>query len=397
MSKLDAIQEYANSSTARRPATGNFALRVSGYTQDDQGRDAVTGVRLDTGETVTVVLRPYQGPLKAPRAEVKDFATLEGEISKVIQSVSSDEMRKQVLKGMRAKTEPGGVILVQRAYTERDTGIVSAGWLQSAAKYADHCTVVGNVMLRMDPVRYREQAGESHAYASATALATDKSQRIKSAAQLSAALMEAFSGRNESLGGPTAGRPIALIRLSDGNTHRAIEMALPGGKDPETNEYTLSTPSSAAAAFLSSPNGKQAAQLAGDPEIGVEVIPGSRFSLGPHAKLSLENSAGGLERINRAYRFKKDVPDETGFTPSYIVLHAVPGGHVFSTAEPLSNQPPLFHPREIATPHFSGRPTLVAEHRTEPNPDTDEAVLESPSDVPMPVSTPAARTSSPHP
>src|SRR5260363_126152 len=49
---------------------------------------------------------------------------LEGEISKVIQSVSSDEMRKQVLKGMRAKTEPGGVILVQRAYTERDTGIV---------------------------------------------------------------------------------------------------------------------------------------------------------------------------------------------------------------------------------------------------------------------------------
>src|SRR5260363_388902 len=305
-------------------------------TQDDQGRDAVTGVRLDTGETVTVVLRPYQGPLKAPRAEVKDFATLEGEISKVIQSVSSDEMRKQVLKGMRAKTEPGGVILVQRAYTERDTGIVSAGWLQSAAKYADHCTVVGNVMLRMDPVRYREQAGESHAYASANALATDKSQRIKSAAPLSAALMEAFSGGNESLGGPTAGRPIALIRLSDGNTQRAIEMALPGGKDPETNEYTLSTPSSAAAAFLSSPNGKQAAQLAGDPEIGVEVIPGSRFSLGPQAKLSLENSAGGLERINRAYRFKKDVPDETGFTPSYIVLHAVPGGHVFSTAEPLS-------------------------------------------------------------
>src|SRR5260364_310263 len=76
--------------------------------------------------------------LKAPRAEVKDFATLEGEISKVIQSVSSDEMRKQLLKGMRAKTEPGGVILVQRAYTERDTGIVSAGWLQSTAKYADH-------------------------------------------------------------------------------------------------------------------------------------------------------------------------------------------------------------------------------------------------------------------
>src|SRR5260364_2780 len=59
-------------------------------------RDAGNGVRLGTGETVTVVLRPYQGPLKAPRAEVKDFATLEGEISKVIQSVSSDEMRKQV-------------------------------------------------------------------------------------------------------------------------------------------------------------------------------------------------------------------------------------------------------------------------------------------------------------
>src|SRR5260363_451225 len=100
MSRLEATQDYSNSSTARRPATGNFSLLVSGYTQDDQGRDAFTGVRLDTGETVTVVLRPYHGPLKAPRAEVKDFATLEGEISKVIQSVSSDEMRKQVLKGM---------------------------------------------------------------------------------------------------------------------------------------------------------------------------------------------------------------------------------------------------------------------------------------------------------
>src|SRR5260363_86831 len=99
MSKLDAIQEYANSSTARRPATGNFALRVSGYTQDEQGRDAVTGVRFDTSETVTVVLRPYQGPQKAPRAEVKDFDTLAVELLKVIKSVSRDEMRKQFLKG----------------------------------------------------------------------------------------------------------------------------------------------------------------------------------------------------------------------------------------------------------------------------------------------------------
>src|SRR5260364_264694 len=83
------IREQQHSQAARNR---EFCTARIWYTADDQGRDAVTGVRLDTGETVTVVLRPYQGPLKAPRAEVKDFATLEGEISKVIQSVSSDEM-----------------------------------------------------------------------------------------------------------------------------------------------------------------------------------------------------------------------------------------------------------------------------------------------------------------
>src|SRR5260363_55119 len=69
------------------------------------------------------------------------------------------------------------------------------------------------------------------------------------------------------------------------------------------------------------------------PQARLQLFYPRRTASRPHN--SPENSAGGLERINRAYRFKKDVPDETGFTPSYIVLHAVPGGHVFSTAEPL--------------------------------------------------------------
>ncbi|WP_420213573.1 strawberry notch-like NTP hydrolase domain-containing protein (plasmid) [Burkholderia aenigmatica] len=161
MSKLSAIQERIGGSKSDLPATENFALQVAGYTKDSKDRDAIIGTRLDTGEEVTVVLRPYKSdkPLKAPRAEVKDFIANEGEISTLMNALPSEEMRKSVLKGMKAKTEPGGTIIVQRAFAESDTGVVNAGWLQSAAKYPKHCQVVSDVLLRIDPVGYAERAG----------------------------------------------------------------------------------------------------------------------------------------------------------------------------------------------------------------------------------------------
>ncbi|KVD93025.1 hypothetical protein WS63_08305 [Burkholderia stagnalis] len=371
MSKLSAIQERIGGSKGDLPATENFALQVSGYTKDSKDRDAITGIRLDTGEEVTVVLRPYKSdkPLKAPRAEVKDFVANEGEISTLMNALPSEEMRKSVLKGMKAKTEPGGTIIVQRAFTESETGVVNAGWLQSAAKYPEHCQVVSDVLLRIDPVGYVERDGRQVGYANATALMPSASKQVTSAEQLKAALQDAFAG----VGG-IQGRPIALVRLSDGEVSKAVEFALPGKKNKETGEYKHATPSEAVETFLASQSGKQVAQLVGDPDLSIEVVPGRRVSLGTQAKASFEKSAAGLEQVNRAYRFKKSEQDQTGFAQSYMVLHAVEGGQIFSSAEPLSNKPSLFHPRDVPTPFFSAKPTAIAENK-EIAQHTDAAVV----------------------
>lgn len=78
MSKLDGITEKVGGRSAL-PPTENFPLLVTGYGQDGQNRDIVKGMRLDTGDEISVALRAYRGPtLKAPRAEVKDFVAAEG-------------------------------------------------------------------------------------------------------------------------------------------------------------------------------------------------------------------------------------------------------------------------------------------------------------------------------
>lgn len=363
MSKLAAINESVAGSKRELPATENFVLQVTGYTTDAKNRDAVTGTRMDTGEDVTVVLRPYKGdkPLAAPRAEVKDFVANEGEISNLMRNLPSDEMRKQVLKGMKAKTEPGGSILVQRAYVESGTGVVNAGWLQSAAKYSEHCTVLGNVMLRVDPVAYAERNGMQFSSSAATAIAPERSELVRSAEELSAALESAFTG----MPGVNA-RPVALIRLNDGGESKAIEFPLPVKRNEENGEWIKATPRQAVKVFLGTDSGKAIAQLAGDPDLTIEVIPGARISLGSQAKASFEKGTNGLEQVNRLYRFAKGDQSETGFTPSYVVLHDVGDAQVFSTAEPLSNKPSLFHSRDIATKHLDGKPAAVAEIRDVP-------------------------------
>lgn len=362
MSKLAAINESVAGSKRELPATENFVLQVTGYTTDAKNRDAVTGVRMDTGEDVTVVLRPYKGdrPLAAPRAEVKDFVAKEGEVSSLMRNLPSDEMRKQVLKGMKAKTEPGGSILVQRAYVESGTGVVNAGWLQSAAKYSEHCTVLGQVMLRVDPVAYFGRNGVQVSSSAATAIAPERSQLVTSAEELNTALEAAFTG----MPGVNA-RPVALIRLNDGGESKAIEFPLPV-KRKDDGEYVEATPRQAVKVFLGTASGKAIAQLAGDPDLTIEVIPGARISLGSQAKASFEKGTNGLEQVNRLYRFTKGDQSETGFTPSYVVLHDVGDAQVFSTAEPLSNKPALFHSRDISTKHFDGKPASVAEIRDVP-------------------------------
>jgi len=365
MSKLNAIQERTGSK-GELPATENFALQVTDYLQDTKGRDAIAGIRLDTGEEVTVILRPYKGdkPLRAQRAEVKDFVSKPGEISTIMNSLPSDDMRKQVLKGMKAKTEPGGTVLVQRAYTEQDTGVVNAGWIQSAAKYPDHCKVLSNVMLRIDPVTYRENPrnkGQQLTYSYATAVHTQQSQSVKSLDEFKAAMQSSLSGN-----GIMGGRPMALVRLSDGEQSKAIEFTLPAKVDRDTNIVTVLSPADAVTAFLNSDQGKRVSSLVGDPDLSIEIIPGNKVSIGSQAKASFDN-AGGLELVNTAYRFKKDDQGETGFTPSYVVLHAVgEDGWVFSTAQPLSNKPSLFHPRDVATPHYDGRPSAILDNKEVP-------------------------------
>lgn len=360
MSKLNAIMERVASSKDS-PGTENFALQVTGYEKDVNDRDSIMGIRLDTGEDVSVVLRPYKGttPLKAARAEVKDFQAKEGEISALMKALPDDQMRKQVLKGMKAKTEPGGTIIVQRSYVERDTGVVNAGWLASAAKYPGHAKVLPNALVRVDPVRYVQRDGRDVAIASATVLDAEQATKVKSLEELEQVLQRAFEG-----GMAAQGRPLALVRLSDGSQTKAIEFGLPVAQNEDKFSYV--TPAEGVEAALKMKVGQQIKELVGDPDITVEVVPGSRISVGPQARASYETSKGGLAHINRSYRHNREDSAETGFTRSYIVLHEVENGDVFSLAEPLSNKPILQHPRDIATANISSAPTASNNHSSAP-------------------------------
>lgn len=365
MSKLDGITEKVGGRSAL-PPTENFPLLVTGYGQDGQNRDIVKGMRLDTGDEISVALRAYRGPtLKAPRAEVKDFVAAEGEISAIMKSLPTDEMRRQVLKGIKAKTEPGGTIIVQRAYTESKTGIVNAGWLQSAAKYADHCKVAPNVMVRVDPPVHKRDGERETSSASATVIAPQKAQLVKSEDEFKDALKAAFEGLED-----VKGRPIALVRVSDGTNAKAIEYPLPVKRNPDYAEdktqpqYLTATLGQAAAKFLQD-QGEQFKALIGDPDLKIEVIPGTRVQIGPQAKASFENKNDGLDAVNAAYRFVKDDPKEAGFTPSYMILHAVGEKQVFSAVELLSNKPALYHPRDVATSAYQGKPTVTQESKAE--------------------------------
>ncbi|MEX3917926.1 hypothetical protein AB4Y43_17040 [Paraburkholderia sp. BR10872] len=365
MSKLDAITEKVGGRAAL-PPTENFALLVTGYGQDDQNRDTVQGMRLDTGEEISVVLRAYRGTTKAARAEVKDFVADEGEISAIMKSLPTDEMRRQVLKGIKAKTEPGGTIIVQRAYTERKTGIVNAGWLQSAAKYADHCKIASNVMVRVDPPIHKREGEREYSSASATVLAPQKAQVVRSEEELKAALKTAFAGLED-----VKGRPLVLVRVSDGTNAKTIEYPLPIKRNPEFGKadatqplYLTATPGQAATKFIND-QGEDFKALIGDPDLQMEVIPGTVVQIGPQAKASFENKNDGLDAVNAGYRFVKDDPKEAGFTASYIILHAVGDNQVFSAVEPLSNKPPLYHPRDVSTAFYRGRPTVVQDSKAD--------------------------------
>ena len=372
MSILNSLQEQSGTK-GKLPPTENFALQVSKYATDmATSEPVIIGTRLDTGEELTVFLRPYRGakPLKAPRAEVKDFVAQPGEITSLMKQLPTEELRKQVLKGQMAKTEPGGTIIVQRGFVDQKNGNVSAGWLQSAAKYPEHAKVIPSVMLRVDPVVFRDQGP---AQATATAINPAASQLVKSGDHLTGALIAAFGGNGNHVGG----RNGALIRLTDGTVNKAVELVLPRVQDKETKEYSDMAPADAAARFLATAAGKQIASFAANPDLKVEVIPMAKLSLGAQTKASYENSAGKLEAVNRNYRLVKEDQEETAFAESYLVLHSVKGGQVFTQAEPLSNKPALYHARDIQTPNFGGNAvTLEVKDNPEGNQVVEDDTIE---------------------
>nr|WP_280971264.1 hypothetical protein [Cupriavidus gilardii]WDE72524.1 hypothetical protein [Cupriavidus gilardii] len=356
MSILNSFQEQTG---ARRqlPPTENFSMEVQGYKRDPEGKPFITGIRQDTGEEVCVFLRPYTGktPLKAPRAEIKDFYAKPGEISSVIDSLPNDELRKNVMKGYKAKTEPGGTIIVQRAFTDAE-GMVQAGWLVSASKYAGHTVVHPSVMARVDPVIYRDNAPAS---ATVTVINPEMAQVVKSAEQLEGAVLSGFGGNGNEVGG----RNGVLIRLSDGQVSKAVEMLVPRLKNKETDEYSDMPVDQAVARFLQSSIGKQISGLVANPDLQVEVMPLASLAMGSQTKAGYEQNGGKLDAANRAYRLDRQDQSETGFAESYLVLHRLPNGaKVFTMAEPLSNKPQLFHARDVATAHFAGH-SVTAEAR----------------------------------
>ena len=356
MSKLDGFIETENGRLPKPPAV-NFALLVTGYGQDEKQRDIVKGMRLDTGEDVSVFLRPYQGVTKAARSEVKDFVAADGELSAVMKALPTEEMRRQVLKGIKSKTEPGGTVIVQSAYPADKNGLVNAKWLVAAAKFADHCKVAPNVMARIDS--RPEKVNVEDWTPTVTVISPRKSQRVNSEDELKVALKAAYEGLDS-----VKGQPVALVRLSDaGGNPKVVEDRLftklnPAHlADPSQPKVLKDTPEAAVERFFAV-HGPRLARFIGDPDITLEVIPGSRINMGPQAKASEAARKDGIEGVNKSYRLVDKATDKTGFTPSYLVLHNVGEGQVFVQAQPLSNKPPLYVSNDVPTPFYKGEPTL---------------------------------------
>ena len=296
------LAKVSNEARASRGRTEgeNVALQVTSY---DLVQDTTTGIRIDTGDEVTIKLRPPNKPLSKPRGEPKFWSAQSGKMA----------------------TQPGGVILFEGVYRYPEG--LTARWGTSISHSAQQAEVF--IAHAKTIVSQANKFGLEIVRA-------DAATPVNSVEAARAAIIDAISHSKFAS---------ALVRCSNGKetyTHEVRRAKL------ENKQFVDRTPEAAADDFFATAEfGRTLAEEFGnvDPDFVAEVIAGERIYMGPDSQSKL----GDKETFQRWNRMGADI----GYAKAIIAVRRHPeGGAYFTHYQPTSTMPALYPINGIPSPNI---------------------------------------------
>ncbi len=349
------------------PPMLNVAVQVLGF----EG-DRIRGVRLDTNEEVTAHLRDLsdddRARLKKERPAVEKFVCDKGYYEKRLSVCESEEERKETLKGISNKTEPGGVVMFEGVYVDKNKEL-SARWATCISRWTNANMVLPKAMVRINPTFVREgENGKQTSYnVSATILDIDAAIKVKDGAALRGALVEAFGAQGIANG---AG---VMVRYMEGDQVIPMEQmlgskAIEGKKNAAGfDEREFYTPEEAADHFLKSENGQMLASWDGEGAV-VEVVPTLTVRMGSAAKEQMlgkdtkwtdkqgvDHVVTGDERLRNFGKRFALANGSRGFTECVVSFQEPKGtaSPIFTVIEPYSFKPTFVPAVGVATANIA--------------------------------------------
>lgn len=316
-----SLTEFGN--RGPRAASRSFPLKVVSYGVNRGAGlpDTVTGVDLSAADkpTVTVYLRPRkakegeQGSGFA-RPEVVNFATdvlgaaMVANDRKKIEAAMNDPLAK-------VYTEIGGVLLVDGAYKEKDSELLSASWLKSLAKSEGAAEVMVPVLARLNEPYTAKDA--QHPSASMDVVYPEMKADAATFTDL-----ERFA--IETMERDSSGSSFVVMRLVNTDDAEVIARMIRPGTKLVGGKYVQDAPDEVMKRFWGSfkPEfvaGLRAAMDAGT--VKAEVFPGVRYYfIGKGLEAVMKRGDG------HAARFRMAEGEDNGFMASTVVLKAHEGG-----------------------------------------------------------------------
>lgn len=315
MGALDKLKA-ARQQTSSLPPTSTFPVHVTGYDLKSQP-NLLIGQRLDTGEQVKVFMRPdpYAEQRSKQRAEIADFA-----------APPFDAVKREANK---SATELGGVIRVDRAFLDKNTGFWNAGWMKPLSHTPSEAQIKV-VQARINKPAKNEASGRE--FFSVDMLETNKARSVSSAKELNDALTAGFAVA-------TGGSPLVAIRVKDSDGEHFEHIQLTAMVKPEGGYAYPAPPEASAERFLKTETGTALLEVAGQEGVTIEVIPGSRTFPGKDTLANLIKNEK-LAEVDKFYRISET---ENGFTESVIAIRQYPngGGAYLTDCTPTSGKPVL--------------------------------------------------------
>lgn len=281
---------------------------------------------------VKVFLRPAENKTANMRAEIFDF--------------------QSPRQGVRVKSiKPGlGMVCFSGAYMDQKTGMISARWPEFYTRDINSGdTVVHPAALT---AVYPEWKDGDRASQRSVTFYPEAAERVANEAELAAAVKK-FSVQEGGFG-----RPFFMMRMIEADPSGDVTKAFAAsagytvGKKKEGDEYVDRTPEETLEHFLST---DRPASLIGewkkDPNLIVEIIPGSSFDTGRDSLPSSKNGKTGAKQDNSIYFavLGEGNQKRTGAQFATSQYKARDDGSYFRVASLPINDGKLFTMEEIVT------------------------------------------------